>query len=85
MLEKLVLAAAGSCVADRGFTGATNRSRRHRLIANPLKPTPALNSVVRNNDTFGVLRLVLRPGGYSWRFVPQAGKSFTDSGTASCH
>ena len=51
----------------------------------PLSATPANNSLVRNNDTFGVLRLVLRAGGYSWRFLPQAGKTFTDSGSASCH
>jgi hypothetical protein len=51
----------------------------------PLSSTPANNSIVRNNDTFGLLRLVLRPGGYSWRFLPQSGKTFTDSGSASCH
>jgi acid phosphatase type 7 len=43
------------------------------------------NSEVRNNDTFGVLRLVLSPTGYSWEFLPVAGKTFTDSGTARCH
>lgn len=43
------------------------------------------NSRVRNASTYGVLKLTLNPGGYSWRFVPVAGKSFTDSGTASCH
>ena len=51
----------------------------------PLSSTPATNSIVRNNNTFGALRLVLRPGGYSWRFLPQAGKTFTDSGSGSCH
>ena len=44
-----------------------------------------LNSEVRNTDTFGVLRLTLHPSGYDWRFVPEAGKTFTDSGTDSCH
>ena len=43
------------------------------------------NSQVRNNDTYGVLRLTLRPGGYDWEFVPEAGKTFTDSGTTGCH
>jgi hypothetical protein len=38
-----------------------------------------------NDDTFGVLALTLRPGGYDWRFVPEAGKSYTDGGSASCH
>ena len=32
----------------------------------------------------GILRLALRPSGYVWQFVPEAGQSFTDSGSASC-
>lgn len=43
------------------------------------------NSEVRNNTTFGVLRLTLRPSSYEWRFVPIAGQSFTDSGSTDCH
>jgi hypothetical protein len=43
------------------------------------------SSRVRNADTFGVLKLTLHPRSYDWRFVPVAGKTFTDSGTASCH
>jgi 3',5'-cyclic AMP phosphodiesterase CpdA len=43
------------------------------------------NSQVRNSDTYGVLKLTLNPTSYKWNFVPVAGKSFTDSGTTSCH
>ena len=43
------------------------------------------NSEVAQNTTFGVLKLTLRPTSYDWRFVPIAGSSFTDSGTALCH
>jgi hypothetical protein len=43
------------------------------------------NSEARNNDTFGVLQLTLRSNGYDWQFVPEAGKTFTDAGTGSCH
>ena len=43
------------------------------------------NSEVRNSDTFGVLKLTLHPTSYDWQFVPEAGKTFTDSGTTSCH
>jgi hypothetical protein len=43
------------------------------------------NSEVRRDDTFGVLELALRPAGYSWQFVPEAGGSFTDSGSSPCH
>jgi hypothetical protein len=47
--------------------------------------TPLANSQVRNTGTPGVLRLVLHPGRYDWRFVPAAGFGFTDSGSASCN
>ncbi len=43
------------------------------------------NSEVRNASTYGVLFLTLHPNSYDWRFVPEAGKSFTDSGSQSCH
>jgi hypothetical protein len=43
------------------------------------------NSLTRNFSTFGILKMVLRPTGYDWQFVPIAGSSFTDSGTANCH
>jgi hypothetical protein len=43
------------------------------------------NSQVRNATTHGVLRLTLNPDSYAWKFVPVAGKSFTDSGSRSCH
>jgi acid phosphatase type 7 len=45
----------------------------------------AANSEVHNVDTFGVLKLTLHPTSYDWQFVPEAGKTFTDSGTTSCH
>jgi acid phosphatase type 7 len=45
----------------------------------------AANSEVRNNDTYGILKLTLHPTSYDWRFVPEAGKTFTDSGTGNCH
>ena len=43
------------------------------------------NSEVRNNSSFGVLRMTLHPSGYDWRFQSIAGHSFTDSGSTSCH
>jgi hypothetical protein len=43
------------------------------------------NSEVRNDTAYGVLRLVLRSGGYEWEFVPEAGRTFMDSGSDSCH
>ncbi|MBV1853939.1 CBM96 family carbohydrate-binding protein [Catellatospora tritici] len=43
------------------------------------------NSQARNNNTFGVLKFTLHASGYDWQFVPQAGKTYNDSGTGSCH
>jgi len=47
--------------------------------------SPKPNSQVFQNDTFGVLKLTLRPTSYNWQFIPEAGKTFTDSGSGSCH
>ncbi len=43
------------------------------------------NSEVRNATTNGVLKLTLKPTSYKWNFVPAGGKTFTDSGSQSCH
>jgi hypothetical protein len=43
------------------------------------------NSEVREWDTFGVLKLTLAPGKYTWEFIPVEGKSFRDSGSGVCH
>jgi len=43
------------------------------------------NSEIRSSGTYGVLLLTLHPGGYDWQFVAEAGKSFSDSGSGSCH
>ena len=43
------------------------------------------NSEVRNSGTYGVLKLTLGAGSYSWEFVPVAGQTFTDTGNQSCH
>jgi hypothetical protein len=45
----------------------------------------AANSVVHDNKTYGVLAMTLHPSSYDWQFVPEAGKTFSDSGTAPCH
>ena len=47
--------------------------------------TPLPNSEVRDASTSGVLELTLGTGTYSWRFVPVAGQTFTDSGSGACH
>ena len=54
--------------------------KNHRPFGDP-RP----NSEVRNADAFGVLKLTLHANGYDWQFIPEAGKSFTDSGSGVCH
>ncbi len=43
------------------------------------------NSQARVSGTYGVLKLTLNASSYSWTFVPEAGKTATDSGTSTCH
>ena len=47
--------------------------------------TVKANSEVRDNSSFGVLKLTLHETGYSWEFVPVAGDTLRDSGSAACH
>ena len=47
--------------------------------------SPVTGSEVRHSGTYGVLALTLRPDGYDWRFVPQAGRTFSDAGSDRCH
>lgn len=73
----------GNADSNRGireFVVGTGGKNSHRTLGVP-KP----NSEVRNADAFGVLKLTLPAKSYDWRFVPEAGKSFTDSGSGDCH
>jgi hypothetical protein len=42
-------------------------------------------SEARNGSTFGVLKLYLYDDSYAWKFVPVAGKTYSDSGSTACH
>jgi hypothetical protein len=43
------------------------------------------NSELRDATAFGVLKLTLKAGAYEWQFIPEAGKTFADSGSGTCH
>jgi hypothetical protein len=64
----------------REFVVGSGGKNSHRAVG-PAEP----NSEVRNGDTFGVLKITLHARRYDWEFVPEAGKTFTDSGTGACH
>ena len=82
--ERFAPQTPGGAADDAGITQiiAGTGGRSHQLLgANPV----AANSLVRNDQTFGILAVRLEPDGWSWRFLPVAGATFTDSGSAQCH
>ena len=58
--------------------GTGGRSHTPLGIAKP-------NSEVREDRTYGVVKLTLSAGKYRWEFIPVAGSKFHDSGEGSCH
>lgn len=57
---------------------------------NPMTKPRAANSQVDSEKSpgvtaYGVLRLRLSAGSYTWKFLPVAGETFTDSGSTQCH
>ena len=61
------------------FTVGTGGEAHHGLA------TPLPTSVVRNDQTFGIMKFTLHATTYDWKFLPIAGSTFTDSGTAAVH
>jgi acid phosphatase type 7 len=65
----------------REFVVGTGGKNSHRSFG---KTKP--NSEIRGQpDTFGVLKLTLHASGYDWEYIPEAGKTFRDSGSGTCH
>jgi hypothetical protein len=50
----------------------------------PVKTAPLVNSQVIFTDTFGVLKMQLYPGWYTWQFIPVPGKPRSDWGSDTC-
>ncbi len=48
-------------------------------------PGVRANSVIRDDTTYGVLQVTLRPGGWDSRFIPASGGSFSDASSGDCH
>ncbi len=63
----------------REFVVGTGGRVRHAFS------TVRANSQIRDNSSWGILELTLNASGYDWRFVPVAGNTFTDSGSARCY
>jgi acid phosphatase type 7 len=45
---------------------------------------PLPTTEIRTDDTWGVLKLTLKPTEYDWEFLPVDGQTFTDSGSGTC-
>lgn len=56
-------------------TGGKNHTHEQVLVP---------NSEVLNHTTFGFLKLTLHATSYDWQFVPEPGKTFTDTGSEAC-
>jgi hypothetical protein len=72
---------SGNANAQRGirqFVVGTGGGSHIAFVA------PIANSEVRDDQTYGVLKLALHPQGYDWQFIPVAGGTFTDSGSGTC-
>ena len=67
--------------AIRQFVVGTGGRSHYSFSEGAIHP----NSEARNDATFGVLMLTLHDGSYGWEFLPEAGKTFTDSGQQDCH
>jgi hypothetical protein len=64
----------------REFVVGTGGKSHYNFLA-PMASTEAYNY-----DTFGILQLTLHTTSYDFRFLPEAGKTFTDSGSGvPCH
>jgi uncharacterized protein YjdB len=73
--------AADAATGIRQFIVGTGGAGHYTGVRSPRLP----NSEVFDGTTWGVLKLTLGPGTYSWQFIPVAGQTFTDSGTGQCH
>ncbi|MEP7286866.1 MAG: metallophosphoesterase [Chloroflexota bacterium] len=64
----------------REFIVGTGGATLNKTVGEKANP----NSVVRDNSTWGVIKFTLHPTSYDWEFIPVAGGTFHDSGSATC-
>ena len=68
----------------RGAGCVATRSRHAPMRSAGARRYDAVGSEARSK-TFGALKLTLGDGAYDWEFIPEAGKTFHDSGSGACH
>jgi hypothetical protein len=65
----------------RQFVVGTGGARNYLFTEGEIHP----NTEIGDDQTHGVLKLTLQADGYSWEFLPVAGRTFTDIGSDACH
>jgi hypothetical protein len=65
----------------RQFVVGTGGRSHYSFSEGPLHP----NTEARDDATYGVLMLTLHDDAFSWEFVPEKGKTFSDTGREDCH
>jgi hypothetical protein len=72
-----------------GHADAQHGMRQFVVGSGGAQLTPMLvrraNSETADNTTHGVIKLTLKKSGYAWDFLPVAGGSYRDHGSAACH
>jgi acid phosphatase type 7 len=68
-------------VGIRQFVVGTGGGRPYLFSEGPIHR----NSEARIEETFGLLKLTFTAAGYAWEFLPEAGKTATDTGSEACH
>jgi len=68
---------------NRGITSITIGTGGYSLSG--VGTTSYKNNVIRDGKTFGVVTFTLHPDHWEFQFVPQPGKTFSDSGVGYCH
>jgi PKD repeat protein len=63
----------------RAFIAGTGGASLHTF------DNPAANSEVKYNSSRGIIKFTLRESDYDWEFIPEAGFSFSDTGTDTCN
>ena len=70
---------------SRTASGSSSSAPAARPSTNSFPAGQPAEHAVRNGNTNGVLKLTLHATSYDWQFIPIAGQTFTDTGSANCH
>ena len=70
-----------STTGIRQFVVGTGGARNYLFSEGEMHP----NTEAGTDQMHGVLKLTLKPDSYAWDFLPEAGRTFSDTGSTECH